>query len=360
MRHHRCLIFPGAVMFDRLRLCFVSHRASPYPGGTEVFVHAMATAARDRGHDVRILTGQHKGDCDGIPVTSDQTLLDHDRFDLIVVHGATDGPPRRTLDRAMHLPSPVLYMVVAHCASHVRRHHLTGARLLGWSTPLDQRIIAAHGLLARAVRVRHGLKIAACIGHPGFRARHGIDPDRTLFLSCGGYRPNKRMSALAELFERTASGAMLVTTGYDNPINAMPACSARVLPLLLDDRAEVLSAIAEADCYLMHSRDEGFGLVLLEAMANRTPWIARATGGATVLSDCGQNYTRDIDLPGLIDAFAPDPDRIARAFDRVTREFDISCTIEDLEHAALQARLAAMPAKRGALAARLLLLTGVG
>lgn len=345
-------------MSDPLRLCFVSHRASPYPGGTEVFVQAMATAARDRGHKVVILAGQHKGDCDGIPVTSDETLLERERFDLIVVHGATDGPPRRTLDRAARLTSPVLYMVVAHHARHIHRRHLLGARLLGWSTPLDQRIIAAHGLQSRAVRVRHGIRTQACLGQPGFRARHGIAPDRTLFLSCGGYWPNKRMRPLAALFERTTSPALLVTTGYDNRHNAMPKPSFRVLPLMLDDPAEVLSAIAEADCYLMHSRDEGFGLVLLEAMANRTPWIARATGGATVLADCGQTYGHDRDLPALIEGFAPDPARVARAFARVQAEFDISRTADDLERAALQARQPRLAPERGALAAGFLLLRG--
>lgn len=344
-------------MTDRLRLCFVSHRAMPFPGGTEVFVQAMASAAQARGHQVCILAGQHQGDFGGIPITSDETILDSQPFDLVIVHGATEGPPRRTLDRAAGLRSPVLYMVVAHYAHHVRRRHLLGARVLGWSSPLDRRVIAAHGLQGRARRVRHGLRTDLCLGAPGFRQRHGIAPDRRMFLSCGGYGANKRMRALAALFERSQGDALLVTTGYSKGAG-MPRQSDRVLPLLIEDPAEVLSAIFEADCYLMHSRDEGFGLVMLEAMVNRTPWIAHATGGAPMLTDCGTIYHRSSDLIGLIDRFSPDPARIAHAHARVMDEFDIRRTVEDIEAAARLARSPAPPPERGGVSAQLALWGG--
>ena len=53
-----------------------------------------------------------------------------------------------------------------------------------------------------------------------------------MFLSCGGYWPNKRMKPLAKLFDATKGDALLVTTGYDNRDNAMPRASDRVLPLM--------------------------------------------------------------------------------------------------------------------------------
>ncbi len=320
-----------------LRFCFVSHRAAPFPGGTEVFVQAMAEEALSHGHDVTILTGQHQGDLNGVRITADQTLLDRERFDLVVVHGSNDGAPRNTLDRAASLPSPVLYMLGAHRLGHVSPHHLWAATVLGWSTPLDCAIIARHGLANREVRVRHGIRLDGSVGGPGFREKWGIAPDRRLFLSCGGYAPHKRMLPLARTFEAANTNGLLVTTGYDKRPGDMPRRSHKVLPLLIDDHAEVLSAIAEADCYLMHSREEGFGLVLLEAMLNSTPWIAHATGGATVLADLGQTYVRDADLVQLIEGFSPDPNQIARAKATVTAEYGMANTLADLVAAAEKA-----------------------
>lgn len=314
-----------------MRLCFVVHRAAPFPGGTEIFVQAMAEEALRRGHQVLVLAGEHQGDLNGVRMTSDQTVLETSRFDLVVVHGATDGPARNTLARAASLQSPVLYMLVAHRAAHVRRRHLHACRYLGWSTPLDQQIIAAAGLAARAVPVRHGIVTEAAIGKPGFRAKYGIAPGRLMFLSCGGYWPNKRMRPLARLFERARTDALLVTTGYDNRSRAMPPRSEKVLPLLLNDRAEVLSALHEADCYLMHSRDEGFGLVLLEAMVNATPWIANAIGGATVLAGYGQTYSRDAELTELIETFTRDEPRVARAQAHALANYSIARTLDDIE-----------------------------
>lgn len=317
-----------------MRLCFVLHRAAPFPGGTEIFVQAMAEEAQRRGHQVLVLAGEHQGDLNGVRMTSDQTVLDRSRFDLVVVHGATDGPARNTLARAAWLQSPVLYMLVAHRAAHVRRRHLHACRYLGWSTPLDLQIITAAGLAARAVPVRHAIAPETATGAPGFRAKHGIAPGRQMFLACGGYWPNKRMRPRARLFERARTDALLVTTGYHNRARAMPPRSDRVLPLLLNDRAEALSALREADCYLMHSRDEGFGLVLLEAMVNATPWIANATGGATVLAAYGQTYRRDAELSAMIETFTPDAARVARAKAHALAEYSIPRTLDDIEAAA--------------------------
>ncbi|MEM1375637.1 MAG: glycosyltransferase family 4 protein [Pseudomonadota bacterium] len=320
-----------------MKFCFVIHRAAPFPGGTEQYVQNLAEGAQGRGHEVTILAGLHRGPVNGIRVTSDQDILGSERFDLVIVHGSTDGSPRDTLDRAAELPSPVLYLLVAHRAEHIRRKHLRNAPLLGWSTPLDQEAIARAGATDRAVRVRHGIDPAQSLGKPGFRARHGIAPDRLMFLSCGGYAANKRMRALARTFRRMPGDALLVTTGYNAQRWQMPRRGPRVLPLMLEDREEVLSAIAEADCYVMHSRDEGFGLVLLEAMLNRTPWIARRTGGATVLGDFGQTYESDAELRELLEAFERDEERVARAERAVTGGHTIAHCINDLEAAATRA-----------------------
>jgi glycosyltransferase involved in cell wall biosynthesis len=152
-----------------------------------------------------------------------------------------------------------------------------------------------------------------------------------MFLSCGGYWPNKAMKELAVLFESAnLNNSVLVTTGYDNRMNLMPVESKHVKPLLLDDRADVLSAIYDADCLLMHSYQEGFGLVLLEAMLNQTPWIARNIAGAELMKNHGQTYNTDEELIQKLKTFNRSDFDIKTAYDYVSSNHLISNTVNDI------------------------------
>jgi hypothetical protein len=103
---------------------------------------------------------------------------------------------------------------------------------------------------------------------------------------------------------------------------------------MIDDREDVLSAILEADLYIMHSHREGFGLVLLEAMLNKTPWASRKIAGAKVLKDFGFTYEHDEDLvqylKEYLDAgYVTDP-RIDEAYEYVISNHMIKNTVDDI------------------------------
>lgn len=327
-----------------MRLCYVTHRYAPFPGGAEVLVQAMAEESVRRGYETWVLAGEHRGDLNGVRVTSDASIL-AEEFDLVIVHGEFGDMQRRTLAEAHSLPSPVLYQLVAHNRRSIRRKALRAGRFLGWSTPLDLEIIRSSGYSERARRIRHGIVAGDSIGRPGFKQKYAIPQERRMFLSCGGYWPHKRMRRLARLFEKAETDAILVLTGYDNRHNLMPRRTEKVLPLLIDDRRDVLSALAVADCYVMHSKHEGFGLVLLEAMINGTPWIAHEVGGATVLHEFGATYGKDRDLVRLIETYRSDVTALKRAKEFVTTHHLIAHTLNDIEEvvAALPGRLAAGP-----------------
>ena len=313
-----------------MRLCFVAHRYAPFPGGTEVYVRALAEEFLRRGHEIWVLADKHQGDLDGVRLTSDHKIL-NTPFDLVVVHGPTKGSQQHVLKNCATVNGPVLYMLVAHNANHVVKRGLRDSAAAGWSTPLDLSIVEKAGFASKARRVRHGLDPASSMAEPGFRRKYGIADDRRMFLSCGGYWPHKRMKELAHLFERAnVENAVLVTTGYHAVAHAMPKKSDRVLPLLIENRTDVLSAIREADCYLMHSRDEGFGLVLLEAMFNRTPWISHAVGGAPELKAFGAVYETQDELLNCLKNFKPDPERIEQARRFVLENHLISHAVDDI------------------------------
>lgn len=313
-----------------MKFLFVVHRAAPYPGGSEVYVQAMAEEAKSRGHEVAILAGEHKGEYNGIRISNDANIM-MSKLDLIIVHGFGPAVQNFVLQVAKDVPSPMLYMLILPSDHLNAIKAMNDCRYVGWSTREDLNHISKHNVINKAVQIRHGIDPQTCLGKPGFKSRYGITS--RMFLSCGGYWDNKLMKELANVFvQADLKDAVLVTTGYDNRSNLMPTpVPGKVIPLMIDDRTEVLSAISEADCYLMHSDQEGFGLVILESMLNRTPWIARHIAGPALLSHYGKTYHTDDELITLLKNFNPSDFDLDAANQHVLTNHLIANTIDDIE-----------------------------
>ena len=321
-----------------MRFCFVVHRYAPFPGGTEIYVQALAEESLRRGHEVWVYADRHLGGLNGVNVTSDSSVL-QSNFDLIVVHGKTARAQKYVLRHCNEIPAPVLYLLVAHGTNFFDRKGIAECSLAGWSTPDDLAILRSCNALDKSCPIRHGVQPATSLGRPGFRDKYEIPSHRRVFVSCGGYWAHKRMRQLAAVFEKAKTDALLVTTGYHKKLFQMPRRSRKVLPLLLEDREEALSAIREADVYVMHSLNEGFGLVLLEAMLNRTPWIAHRVGGAEQLKEFGDVYDTDEELMALIEGAERNEDRIDRAESFVRSRHLIEHAVDDIEAASRRAAL---------------------
>lgn len=317
------------------RLLFVVHRTWPFPGGSEIYVHDMAKEAKRRGHDVAIFAGEHQGNQDGIDITNDGNWLLR-KWDLIIVHGADVNIQNFVLKNARNIPSPILYMIILPSGSPTSIQALHECSYVSWCTPEDKAYIVNHKVESKAFNVRAGIDPTRSIGKSGFKEKYNIT--KKMFLSCGGYWPNKAMIELTEVFKNAnLKDAVLVTTGYDNRSNIMPNASENIIPLMLNDSSEVINAILEADCYLMHSYIEGFGLVLLESMLNKTPWIARYGSGAALLSNWGQTYTTDQELINLLRNFKSEDFKVEDARDYVLKTHSINNTIDDIEAIVLSA-----------------------
>lgn len=312
-----------------MRLLYVVHRYAPFPGGSEIYVQGMAEESLRRGHDVSVFAGEHKGDYNGVTVTSDPNIL-LGQWDLIVVHGGDVHIQNFVLHNAKSIPSPILYMIILPSNSQVCIQALHDCAFIGCSTIQDWAHCEKNKVINKAVKIRHGVVEDNCIGFSGFKKKHGID--KRMFLSCGGYWPNKAMAELASLFEsEKIHNSVLVTTGYDNRMGLMPKKTENVIPLLIDDRAEVLSAIKDADCVIMHSYQEGFGLVLLEAMLNNTPWIARNIAGANLMSQFGIVYETDNELISYLREFDTLKFDTKSAYNYTKENHLIANTVDDIE-----------------------------
>ena len=279
------------------KILFVVHRYPPFPGGSENYVRDMAEEVVRRGHEVCVLTGEHKGDRNGVKVTSNPEVLGQ-KWDLIIVHGGDVGVQDFVLTRADAISkiSPMLFMLIIPSESETYKFACEHVQYIGCSAKEDWEWVEKKGLFKKARKIIHGIDEKISVGMPGFREKYGIKTE-LMFLSCGGYWPNKAMHELVETFNKVDRyDITLVLTGYDNRYGIMPAESEYVKPLMIDDRNDVMSAIREADLYIMHSHREGFGLVLLESMLNRTPWAARNIAGAKLMNNYGFTYDTDDQL----------------------------------------------------------------
>ena len=204
------------------KICFVVHRYAPFPGGSEYYVQQMAEECVQRHLDVTVVAGEHKGDLNGVRVTNEaEGLLDKD---LVVVHGGDVGVQNFVLSNASRINSPVLYMLIKPSESPICLQALKDVKYIGCSAPEDWEHVKKFDVENKSHKVIHGISPTDCIGTKGrFKDKYGIPKDKKMFLSCGGYWPNKRMIELATAFEKAdLKDAVLVTTGYDNRHNLMP------------------------------------------------------------------------------------------------------------------------------------------
>jgi len=312
------------------KLLFVVHRYYPYPGGSENHVRDMAEECVLRGHSVTVFAGEHKGDINGVHVTSDPNILMME-WDLIIVHGGDVGLQNFVLTNIEKISSKVLFVLIKPSDSNVYKYAMDKCYKIGCCTLEDWDFVKQKNLLHKSVRINYGVDEKRCFGLPGFREKYNIDTQHML-LSCGGFWPNKAMRELVEIVNSIGRDDMtLVLTGYDNRHNIIPEETKYVKPIMVDDINDVMSAIKDADLYVMHSFSEGFGLVLLESMLNKTPWAAREIAGAKLMKEFGFTYESDSQLREyLIDFNGSTKVNLDNAYEYALQNHSIKVTVDDI------------------------------
>jgi glycosyltransferase involved in cell wall biosynthesis len=293
----------------------------------------MAEESLKRGYTVSVFTNDHMGDLNGVRVTSDSNILD-EPFDLIIVHGGGCNNQNQVHVRSDFIKSKILYLIILPSTNSICMKGLANATFLGCSTKadFDHCIKYRHDLKIK--RVRHGIKIPkidASIKQT-FREHYNITT-KYMILTCGGFWSHKNMIELAWVVdELKLHDTTLVCTGYHNNNTHRPRDSQFVKSFFIEDRNEVIQAVHEADLYVMNSYEEGFGLVLLEAMALRTPWIARGVAGALELQKYGIVYYDRTELAPLLSNLENTISRIdtQAAYEYVTSNHLIQNTVDDI------------------------------
>mgnify|MGYP001545768729 FL=1 len=277
-----------------MKICYVAHRYYPYPGGTEYYVQNMAEETLSQGHDVTVLASQHKGDQNGVKVTNDVQILIKEKFDLIVVHGSGVGMQDTVLINARQIPSPIMFMIVRPEESRSIFPAMENADYIACSTPTDWRFVKKYRQEQKSVQVNHSISKDDVAELTNKSIGSLFDP---YCISVGGFWSHKGHK---ELSEGWTVDKRLFMTGYNNDRNWVPDVreKSNQYLLFLENKEDVLRHIRDAELLILNSQYEGFGLVLLEAMLNDTPWASTPVAGAEVLKDHGFVYNS---LPELME-----------------------------------------------------------
>jgi glycosyltransferase involved in cell wall biosynthesis len=151
------------------------------------------------------------------------------------------------------------------------------------------RRLAASLKIRRAPTIPNGADLEAHDGDlPEFRGKHGLD-GRLLLLCVGRFTEMKNeLGVLRSVLRAQIDKATLVligpkTNGYARALEAAwaaqrPVTDVDLLCLCGLTQAEILGAHRAADIYLSASRTECLPLVILDAMAARTPFVATPVG----------------------------------------------------------------------------------
>jgi glycosyltransferase involved in cell wall biosynthesis len=200
---------------------------------------------------------------------------------------------------------------------------LAAADLIVVPTELEAAVVSGWGIdRSRILHLPMAIEHAEVTGGDGarFRARHAIRTDAPLVGQLGALDPNKGSSDLIRALLRLnherppAPPVHLVLAGAPTPqfdafTATLPAAAARWLRLVGPLPAtEVPDFFAALDVFSMPSRTDSFGIVFLEAWANRKPVVAAAAGGVVEVVQHDQN--------GLLVPFG-DPARLADAIGRL-------------------------------------------
>jgi glycosyltransferase involved in cell wall biosynthesis len=311
-----------------MKILFVVHRYAPYPGGSEYNVQRTAEECVRRGIEATVIAGEHKGNLNGVHVTSSVNPND---FDLIVIHGGDVNVQNMFLQNIKNFNAPVLYWLIKPSESPICLQGLKDAKYIGCSTIEDWEHVNKWGVEDKSFKITYGIR-EDDLGEIGkFRTKYGIDKDYKMFLSCGGYWHNKKMKELAVAFEKAnVPNSILVTTGYDNRSNLMPEKTDKLLPLMIEDPKEVKDAMMDADCYIMNSESEGYGLVLIETMYNCIPWISRNIAAARQLSQFGTTYETEDELIEILKNYNPDLNLLHAAYTHVKNNNMVKNTVDDI------------------------------
>jgi glycosyltransferase involved in cell wall biosynthesis len=217
---------------------------------------------------------------------------------------------------------------------HLRRRGLWGraARIIAISAAVAD-VLSEDGIrLDRVVMVHSGIDLeAARQADPlGIRERFDLPPETTLACTVGALVPHKDHVTLLHAARRVASRfpALHWIIAGDGELRPVLEWLTSELDLtsrvhFLGQVADPLRVIADADLYVMSSRQEGLGTSVLDAMARGIPVASTSAGGLPEMLQQGAGIlvpARDPEaLAGAVQRILSDPELRRSLVERASR-----------------------------------------
>lgn len=188
---------------------------------------------------------------------------------------------------------------------------------------------------------------------PGARVRLGIPARARVILFAGNFIARKNVETLIPAFARAheAGRADLLLLAGGDPEGRRAAAEAEVAERGLEDAVrflgvlppeELAAAMTAADVFVLPSRFEALGVVLLEAMSCGTPVVASRIGGIpeVVPRECGR-LVAPTDVEGFAEAIGEvielGKERFAEACERAAADNDVTVNARKLVSAVAEA-----------------------
>jgi glycosyltransferase involved in cell wall biosynthesis len=303
-----------------MRILHVLSSLDPASGGPVEALRGLATAQRREGLDVRVLASWRQGDsldlanqlrsrglsiqltgpCWG-PLAWHADLRstvasEVVASDLVHIHGLWEEIHHRAASTAREWGKPYLirpcgmldpwslaqrrWKKALYLAWRLRAD-LNHAAALHFTTTIEQTLTRPLRLRSPGIVEPNGIEEADLDRMPSrglFRQRHGL-ADRPVALFLGRIHPKKGLDLLLPAFAAVASDALLVVAGPDAD-GYRGRLEAEVERLKLRGRVlfpglllgqEKWSALVDADLFVLPSRQENFGVAVIESLAAGTP-----------------------------------------------------------------------------------------
>lgn len=306
-----------------MKILFVVHRTYPYNGGSEYNVKLISEALSKEGYDVYVLTDISNGNYGDVKILNDRNILFSDQFEWIIIHGNDMPIQDFVLNNIEKVKSKTLYWIIKPSNSNSAINGFKYANIIGWGTSYDYNHLCKYNCINNARYIRYSSDVNNSIGNK-------TDKKFKYYCSSGGFGGHKGFDELVEIFlESKLENTKLILTGYigDKPDYK----NKNIIVQSIDNRKEYLDILANSDLYIMNSFDEGFGLVLLDAMINKVPWISRNIAGATDMSKYGDVYSTSEELKQLLLTYKKDELKIESAYQHIVTERNITNMVKDFK-----------------------------